>query len=300
MSQNDLNFSEVSFVLSSIVLHDGITKMKRLIPNISRRLYSSTLSSWNKNIPNQAGQLSFDLSQKESKRPKQSSMETLLAHAGLQSISSSENDNTSQNAPLAPPITFATTFERPPNGDYGPNGNIYSRIQNPTRTLLEQTLSELEHDDESKFCHEKSKEHPLSYYCTTYASGMAAISSILLAHEPKVHVIVPDDVYHGVPSQLVQALTSKHGISYSSVDMTNLSKFERSLSDISNSNKYKSVVIWLESPSNPLCKVTDIHAICELVKSMPAVCENRTIVVDSTWAPPCITQPLMVGDFIQC
>ena len=71
---------------------------------------------------------------------KRISMESLLAHAGLPLPSSSLSTihNTIQNQPLSPSLDLATTFERPPDGNYGQDGLIYSRIHNPTRTLLEQ------------------------------------------------------------------------------------------------------------------------------------------------------------------
>ena len=196
-----------------------------------------------------------------------------------------------------------TTYERPPNGDYGTNGYIYSRIQNPTRTLLEEYLSELEHiqsnsyqsTQNTTFTKTKKNSDTGSQYCTTYSSGMAAVSSIILAQEPNVHMLVPDDVYHGIPSQLVSVLTTQHGISYSSHDMTSISTLYQTLSKILNTTnkKFNSVIVWLESPSNPLAKVSDIQGICDMVKSLTHTIPI-TVVVDSTWAPPCITQPLLV------
>ena len=293
-------------------------------------------------IPNEAGQLAYDISlSKPSKndgnnnvdeRADQNeaisiklSMDSFLAHAGLPLFPNNTDDNVNLlNQPLSPPLELATTYERPPDGNYGQHGNIYSRIHNPTRFLLEEIMAALEHvkqhDDQTNM------EKNISNYCTAYSSGMAAVSSILLAHPPNskksaIHVILPDDVYHGVPSQLVSVLI-QHGISYSSVDMTRIEGVRNHILHVSNEStfeednkiaesKYNSIILWLETPSNPLAKVTDIASICNLVEELKSTSSlfqsdpthdtnetapiSITTVVDSTWAPPCITQPLQVS-----
>ena len=217
--------------------------------------YTTTSICKDTKIPNEAGQLAYDISQTRNKNnhhphnnvnsiashKKRISMESLLAHAGLPLPSSSLSTihNTIQNQPLSPSLDLATTFERPPDGNYGQDGLIYSRIHNPTRTLLEQIMATLEHH-ETDCISETNQNTSFSSLCTTYSSGMAAASSILLAHSPSspnsinnatldksthIHIVLPDDVYHGVPTQLITVLVH-YNISYSSVDMTNIKNLE--------------------------------------------------------------------------
>ena len=110
-------------------------------------------------------------------------MDTLLAHAGVRC----DGDN---NAPMSPPIHFASTWSRPATGPYNPGDSIYARENNPTRLLLEEEIARLE-------CHGKGTQEVA--ICAAFASGMMAVSSIILAHKAPLVVILPKDVYHGVP-----------------------------------------------------------------------------------------------------
>jgi cystathionine gamma-synthase len=189
------------------------------------------------------------------------------------------------NEPLCPPLHLESTYTRPPSGDYfseedGGRGWIYSRIANPTRKLLEDTISALELAD--------SVQHPLAVTCA-FSSGMAAVSSIILALPQPLHIILPDDIYHGVPTQL-KGMFVQRGVTYSTIDMTNIDRIEKAI----RSAKVDNILVWMESPSNPGCKVVDIEAVCSLVSSCRNDNIHITTVVDSTWAPPNLTQPLLV------
>ena len=107
-------------------------------------------------------------------------------------------------------------------------------------------------------------------------------------------MLVPLDIYHGLPTQLHSCLDS-HGVKHTPVDMTNLTSLAENLGR--QSDHQGTLIVWLESPSNPMCQVTDIKGICRLVDEMRATSASSRIltVVDSTWAPPCITQPLSLG-----
>ncbi len=219
------------------------------------------------------------------KSRKRSCMDTVLSHAGLPI---SDNDS-SHNEPLAPPLHLESTYTRPPSGDYfnkedGGNGLVYSRMGNPTRNLLEDTLKELElsHSSQTQNCSSEA-------ITCAFSSGMAAVSAIVLALPQPLHIILPDDIYHGVPTQL-KALFLQRGVTYASTDMTNMSRIE----DDILSAEMDDILVWMESPSNPGCKVTDIEAVCKLVSQYKNGL-NVTTVVDSTWAPPILTQPLLVS-----
>ncbi len=205
------------------------------------------------------------------------SLSTLLSHAGLSSTDGNSN------APLSPPIDLATTYERPADGNYGEGGLIYSRSCNPTRKLLEDAVGQLEAD------------HGQIAPTFAFSSGMAAVASLLLAQQVPVKVIVPEDIYHGVPTQLHVCLND-HGIVHESLDMTNTKDMRQTIESNINADG-GTLVVWIETPSNPLCQVTDIQAICELVDDVRSQNENANIVtvVDSTWAPPVVTRPLLLG-----
>ena len=109
-------------------------------------------------------------------------MNTLLAHAGVEG-------GGQRNAPMSPPLHMATTYTRPAAGPYRPEDSIYIREDNPTRVLLEKEMARIE-------CHGRDFEKAVS---CAFASGMMAASSIVLAHEAPLVVILPRDLYHGVP-----------------------------------------------------------------------------------------------------
>ena len=259
---------------------------RRLSCQLHRQASSSTIT------PAEAGSLGHRLRQEfdsSSNRNESTSLSTLLSHAGL-----SKAKDVSTNVPLSPPIELATTYERPADGNYGDDGLIYSRSCNPTRKLLEDTIGQLEVEAGQR------QQKPAPTFA--FSSGMAADASLLLAQKSPVKVIVPTDVYHGVPTQLHGCLND-HGITHEAVDMTDVKGLQQKLehyiieSDTNNNND-GTLVIWMETPSNPLCQVTDIQSICEVVNEMRIQSKNAyniITVVDSTWAPPVITRPLLLG-----
>lgn len=255
-----------------------------------RCLSSSTTNS----SPSDAGMAAYEIRRAiETNKSNQYkiSMATHLSHAGL---SRSNNNNSSNiksfNSPLSPSIDLATTYERPPSGHYGEDGMIYSRSCNPTRKLLEDTIGQLEMTSSS------TKDQQLVASTFAFSSGMAAVSSLLLACKSQVKLLMPIDVYHGLSTQL--KCLNDHGIVHKSVDMTNITKIRQQIKEYIASGDDGCIVVWLETPSNPLCQVTDIKEVCNLVHEMDKSQhgEGRIMtVVDSTWAPPCVTQPLHLG-----
>lgn len=254
------------------------------------QLHRQASSSSSTITPAEAGSLGHQLRKEfdsSSNRNESTSLSTLLSHAGL-------SKGVSTNVPLSPPIELATTYERPAGGNYGDDGLIYSRSCNPTRKLLEDTIGQLEVEAGQR------QQKPAPTFA--FSSGMAAVASLLLAQKSPVKVIVPTDVYHGVPTQLHLCLND-HGITHEAVDMTDVKGLQQKLehhiieSDTNNNND-GTLVIWMETPSNPLCQVTDIQTICEVVNEMriqSKIAYNIITVVDSTWAPPVITRPLLLG-----
>lgn len=184
-------------------------------------------------------------------------IETLLAHAGC------EPDPTT--GAIVSPIHLATTFERDPEGTYE-RGYFYSRTGNPTRQELEETLAAVEGGD----------------VCAAFASGMAAASAILHALSPGDHIILADDTYWGV-RKAVQTLFSNWGLLYTEVDLTDLDALETAIEP-------RTKLVWAETPSNPMLKITDLAAVAERAHA-----RGTLLVVDGTFATPLLQHPLEQG-----
>ena len=184
-------------------------------------------------------------------------LETLLAHAGC-------GPDPSTGA-LVAPIHLSTTYERAPDGAY-PHGYMYSRHDNPTRHQLEATLAGLED----------------GAACMTFASGMAAANALFQVLNPGDHVILPDDIYHGV-RHLAATFFAPWGLQYTEVDMTDLDALDAAL-------RPETRLVWAETPSNPMLKVTDLRAVAERAHAAGA-----RFVVDSTWTTPLLQRPLDLG-----
>jgi cystathionine gamma-synthase len=185
---------------------------------------------------------------------------TLLAHTAF--VPDSET------AAVIPPVHFSTTYERAQDNSY-PSGFVYAREGNPTRQLLEQTLTQLEGGVD----------------CRAFASGMAASHAVLQALPPQSHVIIPDDVYHGF-KHLVAHEADNGRLTYSTVDMSDIEQVNQSISA-------NTQLIWVETPSNPLLKITDIRAISDLANT-----RGISVAVDGTWTTPVLQRPFDLGAHI--
>ncbi|HXM32864.1 MAG TPA: aminotransferase class V-fold PLP-dependent enzyme [Chthoniobacterales bacterium] len=183
-------------------------------------------------------------------------IETLAVHAG-HSIDPA-------TGAVATPIHLSTTFERDAEGGY-PHGYVYARGANPTRDALEQGLAALEGGEGA----------------AAFGSGLAASSAILQALAPGDHVVAPTDVYHGM-TKLLREVYMRWGLDVSFVDMTNLNEIGQAFTP-------KTKLVWIETPSNPLLKITDIAAVANAVHGAGALCA-----CDNTWAPV-VQRPLDLG-----
>ncbi len=175
-----------------------------------------------------------------------------------------------QTGALTPPVHLATTFERPASGDYG-DGYVYARWGNPTRDLFEATLADLEADGLDGGAE-----------AAAFASGMAATATVLQALRPGDHVLLPDDVYHGV-RHLFRSTFGAWGLTYSEVDQTDLGAVRDAL-------RPEIRLVWAETPSNPLLKITDLTALADLAHDAGAL-----LLVDGTWTTPLLQRPLALG-----
>ena len=183
-------------------------------------------------------------------------VETLAVHAG--------HEVDAATGAVATPIHLSTTFERDGEGNY-PHGYIYGRSANPNRHALEVALAALEGGTEA----------------AAFASGLAASSAVLQALATRDHVIAPTDVYHGM-TKLLREVYMRWGLEVSFVDMTKLD-------DVKSAIRSTTKLIWIETPSNPLLKITDIAAVAEIAHAAGATCA-----CDNTWAP-IVQRPLDLG-----
>jgi cystathionine gamma-synthase len=168
---------------------------------------------------------------------------------------------------VIPPVYFTTTFVQDGIGGFR-GGYEYARGGNPTRTALETLLASL--------------EGGLSAY--SFASGLAAEDTLLRALlAPGAHVLMGNDVYGGT-HRLVSRVFVPWGASLSTVDMSDLAAVRAAIRPDSTK------VVWIETPSNPLMKITDIAAVAEMAHAVGA-----TVVVDNTFASPYLQQPLALG-----
>ena len=183
-------------------------------------------------------------------------IETLAVHAG--------HAIDAATGAVAAPIHLSTTFERDAEGGY-PHGYSYGRSGNPTRHALEEGLAALEGGEDA----------------AAFGSGLAASSAILQALAPGDHVIAPTDVYHGM-TKLLRDVFVRWGLEVSFVDMTNID-------EISKAARQETKLFWVETPSNPRLKITDIARVAEMAHEAGAIC-----VCDNTWAP-IVQRPLDLG-----
>jgi cystathionine gamma-lyase len=167
-----------------------------------------------------------------------------------------------ENGAVIPPLHLSTTFEFGNKKKYD-----YSRSGNPTREILEATLAEL---DGNK-------------YGLAYSSGSAVLANVVALLKQDEAIMFSTDAYGGTYRFIVN-VAGKQGIQYKIVDFTDLDQTEIQLK---NSNVK---IIWLETPTNPLLKVTDMEELSKLAKKYEAL-----FVVDNTFSSPIVQQPAQFG-----
>jgi len=162
------------------------------------------------------------------------------------------------------PIYQASTFHQFDIDE--PGAFDYARSGNPTRQALEEAIAVLEGGKRG----------------FAFASGMAAISSVFMLFSTGDHLIVAEDVYGGTYRFLTRIL-SRMGIEVSFVDATKLEEIEANI-------RPNTKAIYLETPSNPTLKVTDLAAACEIAQKY-----GLLSIVDNTFMTPYYQRPLELG-----
>jgi cystathionine gamma-synthase len=184
-------------------------------------------------------------------------IETIAVHAGARVDPGT--------GAVTPAIHPSTTFERDPDGAYS-RGFLYARNSNPNRDALEACLTALEG----------------GAACAAFASASAATSAIFQALDPGDHVVAPVDAYHGT-ARLLRETFTRWGLETTFVDMTDLAAVQKVV-------RAGTRLVWLETPSNPLWKVTDIARAGEIARAAGA-----RLVCDNTTATPVLQSPFRLG-----
>lgn len=165
---------------------------------------------------------------------------------------------------VAQPIHLSTTFERSP--DYGTDAYNYVRGNNPNRAQLEACLAALE-GGAAAFC---------------FASGSAAATAVFQSLKPGDHVVCTQDAYHGI-LRILREIMAGWQLKVSFVDASDLDAVKAALTPATR-------LVWVESPTNPVLKITDLAAVAELAHRAGAIA-----VCDNTFATPALQNPLGFG-----
>ena len=163
------------------------------------------------------------------------------------------------------PIYQTSTYAQEAVGQH--KGYDYSRVSNPTRTALQMCLASLE-----------SAEHGVAF-----ASGMAAVTTIMHLVHPSERVVSVNDVYGGVYRLFSQVYQPKgYDVEFLSADEIN--------TNLAEHLDERTRIVWLETPTNPLLNVIDIKAAADTAHEVGAI-----VVVDNTFASPYLQRPLELG-----
>jgi len=167
---------------------------------------------------------------------------------------------------VVPPISLSTTFKQ--DGPAQFKQYEYSRSGNPTRDCLEECLASLEEG-----------KHGL-----VFASGLAASATVIHTLKSGDHMLAGDDLYGGT-NRYFRRVLADQGVVTDFVDTTSISNVVDALTP-------NTKIVWLETPTNPTLKITDIQAVSTAVKAKN---KDIVVVVDNTFLSPYFQRPLTLG-----
>lgn len=165
---------------------------------------------------------------------------------------------------VSTPIYQVSTYKQEAVGKF--KGYEYSRTGNPTRHALEELIADIE----------------FGHAGFAFGSGMAAISSVMMLFSAGDHVVLTDDVYGGT-YRVINKVLNRFGLEFTFVDTGNLAEVKAAV-------KENTKAIFIETPTNPLLKVTDIEAVAAFAKS-----KNLLTIVDNTFMTPFLQNPIKLG-----
>lgn len=183
-------------------------------------------------------------------------LDSLLIHGGV--------DGDEKTGAVAVPVYQTSTYKQ--DGLGRTRGWEYSRTGNPTRDALEKLIAELEQGE----------------YGFAFASGLAAINTVLSLFKTDDKLIVSDNIYGGT-FRILENVFKNFGIRYEMVNTADIPSVERAITDDVRA-------IYVESPANPLLTVTDIKAVSEIAHK-----HGKLLIVDNTFLTPYLQRPLTLG-----
>jgi len=190
------------------------------------------------------------------KLPSHARFSTICIHAG-------QEPDPSTGA-IITPIYQTSTYVQEELGKH--KGFEYARTQNPTRSTVEANLAAIEGGTAA----------------FAFASGMSAISAIVTRLSSGDHVVVTDNTYGGT-FRLFDKVLTRHGLRFSYVDTSDLSATERAVTPDTK-------LVFVETPTNPVLRLTDIAGVAAIAHR-----HGATLVVDNTFASPCLQRPIELG-----
>ncbi len=190
-------------------------------------------------------------------RPNRPGFSTRCIHAG-------QSPDPTTGAVMMPIYATSTYVQQSPGVH---KGYEYARSQNPTRMAFERCVADLESGSAG----------------FAFASGLAAIATILECLDQNAHVIATDDIYGGTRRLFTRVRNRTAGLSTSYVDLSDLAAIEQAI-------RPETKMIWVETPTNPLLKIADLTRIAEIAKRHKLIA-----VADNTFASPYLQRPIEHG-----
>ena len=164
------------------------------------------------------------------------------------------------------PVYQTSTYKQEAIGKH--KGYEYSRSENPTRKVLENTVASLEDGT----------------FGLAFASGVAATAAVFSIFKSGDHVVVGDDIYGGT-YRLLEKVFKRWGLRVTYADVDDLKSFPKSI-------QKQTKLVWVETPTNPLLKIIDLKKLSEMVKNKN---KDISIAVDNTFSSPYFQRPLALG-----
>ncbi|MCH2135474.1 MAG: PLP-dependent aspartate aminotransferase family protein [Phycisphaerales bacterium] len=201
-----------------------------------------------------------------SEHDSQMQLDTLTVHGGQHVCP--------QTGAVMPPVYLSSTYAQTAPGEH--QGFEYSRSHNPTRYALERCIARLEGSalDQSQ---------DVSFGGFAFSSGLAATATLLDTLKSGDHVIAMDDLYGGTHRLFRQVINPSRGIDFTFVDMTDLDAIEAAVTD-------RTRLLWVETPTNPMLKISDLQAIADRLRG-----RGILLACDNTFATPMLQRPLTMG-----
>ena len=191
-------------------------------------------------------------------------LNSLLIHGGI--------DGDETTGAVNVPIYQTSTYKQDGLGETR-GGWEYSRTGNPTRAALEKLVADLEQGE----------------YGMAFASGLAAISTVLSLFKSGDRIIISDNIYGGT-FRVLDNVFKHFGLNFTIVDTSDINEVKKALDDKEANKDGEVKAVYIESPANPLLSVTDIEEVAKLAKSY-----GKLTIVDNTFLTPYLQRPLTLG-----